>query len=119
MEYVPEGYCVWIMYNDSDAPAYAPIHIMDSSFKKVGVIDPMKQKLYFSGDIVASNAQRFQLKDSGDNRLFDWKGNLLLEFYSDGIFSEGLCSASLDDGGGEFYFNDKGEIIVQFVDTKF
>lgn len=119
MEYVPEGYCVWIMYNDSVAPAYAPIHIMDSSFKKVGVIDPMKQKLYFGGDIVASNAQRFQLKDSGDNRLFDWKGNLLLEFYSDGIFSEGLCSASLDDGGGEFYFNDKGEIIVQFVDTKF
>lgn len=119
MEYVPEGYCVWIMYNDSVAPAYAPIHIVDTSFNKVGLIEPLKLQIYFGGEIVASSPQWFQLKDSGDNRLFDWKGNLLLDFYSDGIFSEGLCSASLDDGGGEFYFNDKGEIIVKFEDTQF
>lgn len=121
MEYVPEGYCVWIMYNDSVAPAYAPIHIMDSSFKKVGVIDPMKQKLYFGGDIVASNAQWFQLKDSGDNRLFDWKGNLLLEFndLNNSVFSEGLCPTYQEYKYNCFYINERGEIIVKFEDTKF
>lgn len=119
MEYVPEGYCAWIMFNDDVAPAYAPIHIVDSSFNKVGVIDPLKLNISFGGDIVASNAQFFQLQDHGDNMLFDWKGNLLLLFDGDGIFSEGICSSSFENGGGEYYFNDKGEIIVQFVDTQF
>lgn len=122
MEYVPEGYCVWTMYNDSIAPAYAPMHIVDSSFKKVGAIDRRVVEIDPSGEVVASNAQWFQWHNSySDHMVFDWQGNLLLEFnnLNDSFFSEGLCSSYIDNIGNNFYFNEKGEIIVKFEDSQF
>ena len=46
-------------------------------------------------------------------KLYDLQGNLLIEYDSRALFSEGMCSQK------NFYFNDKGEIIVKFEDTKF
>ena len=120
LEYLPEGYCIWTMFNDSIAPAYAPIHIVDASFNKVGVIDRHFVDMDTSGEAVSTNAQWFQWHQSYEiNMLFDWKGNLLLEFDGDGVFSEGICSAYIDNIGNLFYFNEKGEIIVKFEDTEF
>ena len=118
----PEGYSVWTMYNDSIAPAYAPMHIVDASFKKVGEIDRRYVEIDPSGEIVTSNAQWFQWHDSyGDHRLFDWKGNLLLEFndLNNSVFSEGLCPTYQEYQYNCFYINERGEIIVKFEDTKF
>lgn len=119
-EYLPEGYCIWTMYNDSIAPAYAPIHIVDASFNKVGVIDRRVIDMDPSGEAVSSNAQWFQWYQHYEtNMLFDWKGNLLLKFDGNGVFSDGICSAYIDNIGNLFYFNEKGEIIVKFEDTQF
>ena len=118
----PEGYSVWTMYNDSIAPAYAPMHIVDTSFNKIGEIDRRVVNIDPSGEIVESNDQWFQWHDSyGDHRLFDWRGNLLLEFndLGESKFCEGICTSYIDNIGNNFYFNDRGEIIVKFEDTQF
>ena len=44
---------------------------------------------------------------------------MLLDFEGLDIFSEGLCTSWLERRANQFYFNDKGEIIVKFEDTQF
>ena len=119
-EFRPEGYAVWIMYSDDVAPAYAPMAIVNTSFSQVATIDRKVIKVDANGEVVASTAQWFQWQEGQDgSSLFNWQGNLLLQFNGSDVFSEGFCSSWLDRRSNNFYFNDKGEIIVKFEDTQF
>lgn len=97
-EFMPTGYAIWTYQSGC--------YIIDSSFNKVA-------KMPSNGVIATYNDSYFQWNGDTDEkrRLYDWNGNLLLEFY--GTFSEGICSQD------NYYFNDKGEVIVKFEDTKF
>lgn len=119
-EFRPEGYAVWTMYNDSVANAYAPMVIVNGSFNTVGKINRRLYEVDTNGEVVASTAQWFQWQEPySGSKVFDWSGKLLLDFKGTDIFSEGICTTWLDRKADSFYFNDKGEIIVKFEDTKF
>lgn len=90
-------------------------YLINTSFQKVFQSNALNSRYGWNTHIVASNDKWFQWRD-GDtdtNRLIDYRGNVLLEFTSYDFFEDGLCTAS------NYYFNDKGEIIVKFVDTQF
>ena len=119
-EFRPEGYAVWIMYSDSVASAYAPMAIVNSSFNRIGTIDRRVYDVDANGHVAVSTAQWFQWQGPfNGNKLFDWQGNLLLDFDGSDIFSEGICTTWQNRKANSFYFNDRGEIIVTFEDTKF
>lgn len=119
-EFRKEGYAVWTMFNDSVANAYAPMVIVNSSFNIVGKINRRLYEVNTQGEVVASNAQWFQWQEPfSGSKVFDWHGNMLLDFEGLDIFSEGLCTSWLERRANQFYFNDKGEIIVKFEDTQF
>ena len=105
-EFMSTGYAIWTYQSGS--------YIIDTSFNKVSKID-----IDAGGGnsrVVAYNDEYFQWHTSWDytNKVFDWNGYLLLQYNdSKGVFSEGICSTV------NYYFNDKGEIIVKFEDTKF
>jgi len=102
-DFWPNGYSVWFL----DKKFY----IVNTSFQKVAQCD-----LNYLGECIASGDDWF-LWGCGvcaeGYKLFDLHGNLLLDYGSHAIFSEKLC------GHGNYYFNDKGEVIVIFEDTKF
>jgi hypothetical protein len=84
---------------------------VDSSFKKKKKIDE------WYGTLTVYTDSMFQLRTNKldvINRVYDWDGNMLLEFGNlGGNFSDGLCAIN------NFYCNVRGEIIVKFEDTKF
>ncbi len=116
-QFLSTGLTTYVKHDAGVAPAIAPIIIMDASFKQVGMVDRRVVKVFSNGEIVAYCDRWFQYRYNNYqyNMLFDWKGNPLLTFFKGGNFSEGLCASY----GGKYYFNEKGEIIVEFVDTKF
>lgn len=91
-------------------------YIVDSSFKK-----RVKLNIDVSGGssrVVEYNNHYFQWFTSwnGESKVIDWQGNLLMEF-EQGFFTDGVCNGKF--GNTYCYFNDKGEIIVEFEDTQF
>jgi hypothetical protein len=103
-EFEPNGYTIWTQGRNS--------YIVDGNFNKVvdlGDIDS-------SGKILNSNERWMHwFADFGqENKLFDYKGNVLLEFNCSGnTFHDGIRQYQ------NYYFNEQGEVIVRFVDTKF
>ena len=113
-EFLSTGYSVYVKYDAGLAPATSPIIIMDASFNQVGIVDRRAVNVFANGKIVSYNEKWFQWQyDTSKNVVFDWKGNALLSFYSNNVFCEDMCAKD------NYYFNDKGEIIIQFVDTQF
>lgn len=108
-EFMSTGYAIWSLegWNKS--------YLIDSSFKKHALIST--EMAFSNGEVVNYNNQYFQWKWNNlghINRIIDWNGNVLLEFEGDTIMEEGICSYK-----DEYYFNDKGEIIIKFEDTQF
>lgn len=114
-EYLPEGYALWSIPVDNASSHQ--LAIVNSSFTSECIIADGYACYY---EVLTSNSRWFQL-NGGRCQLFDWKGNLLLDFNTDhkkvDVFSEDVCSSKGMDK--DFYFNDKGEIIVIFEDTLF
>lgn len=83
------------------------------------MVDRRVVNVFSNGKIVTYNDQWFQYQYNNNeyNVVFDWKGDPLLTFcgWGNDVFSEGMCSNSKS----KCYFNEKGEIIVKFVDTQF
>lgn len=80
--------------------------ILNTSFKEV---------VRNSGIIYAS--RYYDEYFIGNGSVYDYNGNLLLEYDSErGFFRNGFGSY---DNGEQYYFNLKGEIIVEFKDTQF
>lgn len=107
--FMSTGFAVWSY--DGGRKNY----LIDSSFKKTALIS--EDIPFGSGEVVDYNNQYFQWKWNHVghiNRIIDWKGNTLLEFGGDAIMSEGVCFIR-----NEYYFTDRGEIIIMFEDTKF
>ena len=104
-QFLPNNINIWC----DDAGCY----LIDASFKKKCRIDQ------HHGGLTAYTDSYFQWHSVNDamydvNRLIDYDGNILLEFGDcGGTFAEGICTCE------NFYFNDKGEVIVRFEDTKF
>lgn len=86
-------------------------YIIDSSFKKKKRIDE------WYGTLTVYTDSMFQWQTNKldvINRVYDWDGNMLLEFGNlGGNFSDGRCAIN------NFYCNTKGEVVVRFEDTKF
>ena len=86
------------------------IYIVDTSFNKKAKIhvDTSGKVTDYSDDYFVWHIW------SGESKMYDWEGNLLMECDGSIWFSaEGLCAH------GNYYFNTKGEVIVKFEDTKF
>jgi len=102
-EFWENGYAVWWL----DRKAY----IVDSSFQKVAQceLNSIGRCLAYGDDWFVWGCPEC----SEGYKLYDLQGNVLIEYDSRAVFSEGMCSQK------NFYFNDKGEIIVKFEDTQF
>lgn len=103
-EFLPSGYAVWTQGRN--------YYIMNEKFEKVADLGGLDS----SGKILSSNDRWMHWYESflGKGRLYDYKGNVLLEFECGGkTFHEGICHYQ------NYYFNEDGEIIVRFEDTKF
>ena len=82
--------------------------ILNTSFKEIAKFSADTGKKTFSDE--------YFVIFSYETYIFDYNGNLLLKCKSDrGSFHDGIGSY----GGGQYYFNTKGEIIVEFKDTQF
>ena len=107
--FLDNDYAIWT-YSDGN-------YLVDTSFRK-----RVKLDIDASGGnsrIVKYNKDYFQWLTSwnGVSKVIDWNGNCLLELSEDyGIFCNGMCCRNR---GSLYYFNDKGEIIVTFEDTRF
>ena len=107
------GYALWV-YDRS-------LYIVDSSFRKRAKLSEVFET---SGNVTSYDDDWFQFTDDDmRNFVYDWNGRLLLKFDGDygrsSVFHNGLCR--MDDNGGDahFYFNLKGEVVIQFKDTQF
>ena len=102
-EFWENGYSVWWL----DRKAY----IVNTTFQKVAQceLNNIGWCLTYGDDWFVWGCPQ----SSEGYKLYDLQGNLLIEYDSRALFSEGMCSQK------NFYFNDKGEIIVKFEDTKF
>ena len=104
-EFLPKDISIWSDQQGS--------YIIDAAFNK------KKQINNFQGSLTTYTDSYFQWRYETSNmtvrnQLLDWDGNLLLQFDGESIiFSDGMCAQS------NYYFNEQGEVIVMFEDTKF
>ena len=104
--FLKKGYAVWT-YKDGS-------YIVDSSFKKLVKVDEDPA----SGSVEEYNDLYFHWRSwNSVSKLIDWNGTLLIDKVPGGSFSNGVCAVNRDQH--KYYFNDKGEIIVEFKDTQF
>lgn len=111
--FLETGYAIWSLDDG--------IYIIDTSFRKKCKLKLDDQERGFGDEVMTYNDDWFEWRTSWteNGRLIDWNGNVLLLFdcgYQNAqVFCDGMCKARND----KYYFNDKGEIIVEFKDTQF
>lgn len=110
-EFLDNGYAIWTLDDG--------IYIIDTSFRKKCRLKIGASERGAADDLLTYNNEWFEWRTSWreDGRLFDWNGNVLLFFncsYQQ-TFADGICRAR----NASYYFNDKGEVIVEFKDTQF
>ena len=111
--FMETGYAIWTLDDG--------VYIIDKSFRKKCKIKLEDQERGFGDEVMTYNDDWFEWRTSWteNGRLIDWNGNILLEFncgYKNAQeFSNGMCKAR----NYNYYFNDKGEIVVEFKDTQF
>lgn len=111
-EFMDNGKAIWSLDDG--------IYIVNTSFQKVCKLKLGPAERGAGDKVLAYCDEWFEWLTSWreDGRLFDYKGNPLLYFdegYGAQTFSDRMCKARY----GYYYFNDKGEIIVEFKDTQF
>ena len=102
------GYALWV-YDRS-------LYIIDSSFRRRAKLAEVFET---SGSVTSYDDNWFQYTDDDHNNfVYDWNGRLLLKFSENygqyNTFNNGLCRYN-----NSYYFNLKGEVVVQFKDTQF
>ena len=97
------------------------IYIVNTSFQKLAKLKIGSAERGAGDKVMTYNDEYFEWYTSWreDGRLIDWNGNVRLFFDcgpgSGQTFCDGICKARNQN----YYFNDKGEIIVEFKDTQF
>ena len=104
----PKGYTLWTLSNKT--------YIVNTQFQKVATVefdlfdDSSKNVRYYDNYMLYDNRY--------DKLLLDYKGMPLLR-YKGTLFSDGYAIGKSEDGKTPYYFNDKGEITIQFKDSQF
>lgn len=112
-EFMDNGKAIWTLDDG--------IYIVNTSFQKLAKLKIGSAERGAGDKVMAYNDEYFEWYTSWreDGRLIDWNGNVRLFFDcgpgSGQTFCDGICKARNQN----YYFNDKGEIIVEFKDTQF
>ena len=108
------------VYYDADAEK---TYIIDPSFNKVAVMRKFEVGTKTARSFLAEGEDWWHYKCFDTHYIYDFKGNLLLEYfsYSDSSGDNGINFILDNENGGNtgYYFNTKGEVIALFQDTQF
>lgn len=116
-----KGYTLWTLRDKT--------YIVNTQFQKVASVDFNKMDhtldtysdLDCSGEIDRYYDNYMLYSAEGIRLLLDYKGNPLLTYRGayGTLFTDGYAIGKSEDGKTPYYFNDKGEITIQFKDSQF
>lgn len=109
--WTPKNKGNWPNFSGNGYLVYGGV-ILNTSFKEVG-------RYTSDGNLEQYGDKWFAVSGNHGNNIFDYSGNLLLTCLTDMPFCNDIGLFKSSNINERYYYNIKGEIIVEFKDTQF